>query len=443
MEPDEVESTLERANELLAEGKPAETLRCLAALTEAVLDADDRMECVTLKAWALSELGRNEDALELLEPLLEDHAPTARLLGTLGVVLSNADELDDACAILEQAVELDGEDDVAIANLALVYEKLREFERANVLYDRALSLGADIDWILERKSEVQVELGDYAGAKATLRRYLSLAPDAPGSWISLAILHSDGEEFEQAFQCYRRAEEIDPNSAALCLNWGVTALRAGRLDEAARQLEHLEQIEPHAPRATLLKAFILEERQDFRQAERCYARALCDAEGNPEELTYALEMAMDYHARRGQRERCEELFRRAYASNSCTVELCEAYREATGRKLANAAWLSLIVEADCRPGLCEAPARRSRVPDEVPTDNPDEPPHYTRFLRNIQVVAADRDEAIAAVQDLLARMGEHNCQVREFVNEEELADAYSGVYEIESVSTVFRDDDPG
>lgn len=432
MDPDDIQSALDRANQLLGAGKPDESLRCLAALEDRLIEADDRIEYGSLKAWTLSELGRGNDALDVLDPLIDEFPDSARLLGALGVVLSNDGDLDQACAALERAVELDARDEVALANLGLVYEKLREYEHALRLYDQAIKLGAEIDWLLQRRAAVQAELGELTAARSTLKRYLSLAPDDQEQWISLAILHSDDGEYEQAFQCYRAAEQIAPDSPALRLNWGVTAVRAHRLDVASQQLKYLARVEPESCRPLLLEAFIKEEQGEVELATGMYVDALARVRRNDYgELTYALEMAMDFFARRGMTEPCEQLIEQAYIANACTVELCEAYREACeATVLGQATWYSLIVEADYRSGLAEVADREEA--HGLP---------LTRFLRNYQVIARDRDEAVALVIQFAERMGESNVQVREFVNEDAIADARLGMYEVERECLVFSDHD--
>jgi tetratricopeptide (TPR) repeat protein len=430
MDWDEIQSILNQANELLEAGHPEESLRCLAELDSAVVEADERVEWGALKAWALSELGRGNDALDVLEPLLAEFPRSARLYSTLGVVLSNDGDLDEACDALEQAVALDGADEVALANLGLVYEKLRQYDRALDLYNQAIDMGAEIDWLLQRTAAVQAELGDLTTARSTLKRYLSLAPEDAEQWIALAILHSDDLEFDQAFHCYRAAEQVAPDSAALRLNWGVTAVRAHRPDAAQRQLRYLERLEPDSSRRLLLEAFIHEEQGRLDQAQQGHVDALARVRRDDySELTYALEMAMDFFARHGLRGPCEQLMEQAYMLNACTVELCEAYREGAGKPIDQAHWFSLILEADYRAGLEE-------VID--PGDAINRP--YSRFLRNYQIVARDHDEAVLLAMQFAERLGETNVQVREFVNEEEIAEAHLGIYEVERESLVFVSD---
>lgn len=431
MNPQQVSRILDRANELLESGKPAESLRCLRRLVQARLDDEDRIEFVSLSAWALSELNRYSEALELLSGAIDEFPDSARLRGTRGVVLSNAGDFEQACSELEEACRIDGEDEVAVANLALVYERLREYDRALELYERAIELGADIDWLLQRKAAVQNELGELKAAKSSLSRYLSLEPDDAEQWVNLGVLHSDEREYPQAFACYRSAEQIAPDSISLRLNWGVTAVRAGDLDLARQQLRYLERLEGERSRVLLLRAFILEEEGAVAEATRAYEQALDRVSAdNEDEAAYALEMSMDFASRHEQVAWCETLLDRAYQQNVCTVELCEAHREATGEYLEQGVWFSMLIEGAYRSGLVE-------VPD---LDRQTRPP-FTRFLRNFQVIARDRDEAVALALELCERMNEKDARIREIVSEEPIDDTYTGLYEIDRQSLVFNDED--
>ncbi len=430
MEPDELDAILERANRLIEAGKPEEALRCLDDAEGRCFDSEDRIEHASLRAWALTELGRDEEALDALDALLEEFPQSARLLSTLGVVLSNSDELEDARAALEEAVSVSPSDEVSLANLGLVYEKLRDYRRALELYDRALDSGADIDWVLQRRAAALIECGCYGDAKKTLNRYLSLVPEDATQWVTLGILYSDDDDFESAFECYRRAEEIDPDGAALRLNWGVTAVRAKQLGIARSQLAHLKRVEPTTTRPWLLAAFILEDEGELLAARTVYDRILSSAQFQDQaEMSYALEMAMDFFARHKLRRRSEQLFRHAYAANACSVELCEAYREVQGDLIEPGYWFSVLVEADYRPGLAEVQERRGATAGR-----------RARFVRDYQIVARDRDDAISHVLDFARRMGERNPCVREFIGEEEIERAYAGIYEIEAESLILADE---
>ncbi|MGE0479061.1 MAG: tetratricopeptide repeat protein [Phycisphaerae bacterium] len=431
---DNIATILTRANALLEEGKPAETLRCLDQLGEdALVERDERVEYATLRAWALSEMGRAQEALDALDPLLQEFPACAKLHGTRGVVLSNADRLDAARAALERAVALDADDDVGVANLALVYEKLRDYHAAVRHYERAMNLGADLDWALNRAAAALSAAGRTDEARIVLKRYLSLVPDDAEQWVALAILFSDDDEHHEAFACYRAAERIDAELVTLRLNWGVTAVRAGRLKLARRQLRQLQKLAPGSARTCLLRGFILEEEGKLSAAEVCYEDALRCVRGNDfGELAYVLEMAMDFYCRQRRIQQCEALFSRAYALGACTVELCEAYREALGERVAHGYWFSLLVETDHQP--------RAVAHLDPNTGHADRPSR--RALRSFQVVAVDHDEALGLVLRLAKRLGETGVRVREFLREEPIQDAFVGVYEIAASAALVTEEAP-
>jgi len=427
MNEDDVQQALEKAEELLSKARPGDALRCLNAVPDESLTDEQRIECASLRALALADLNEYNDALEVLDGLLNRLPTAARLHAARGVVLSAAGDLASAREALETAGSLDNDDEVVIANLALIYERLMEPEKALELYDRLLDQGVDLDWLLLRKASVQADSGNAGEAKATLRRYLSLAPDDVSAWVTLAILHSDDEEFDQAFRCYRSAEQVEPDSALVRFNWGISAVRAGQLETADQQLTYLQRIEPDGARPRLLKAFVLEESGEVAEATKGYDDALRHIQLNDrEELTYTLEMAMDFFARQKWRRRCETLLQRAYTSNACTVELCEVFRELTGKAVRKASWFSVLLEADYRTGLAEVVQRGS------PKSGP-----FSRFLRAFQVVAPDRDDAVATALQFARKMGETGTVVREIMSEEAIDDAYTGIYDVEERSVVF------
>jgi len=88
-----------------------------------------------------------------------------------------------------------------------------------------------------------------------------------------------------------------------------------------------------------------------------------------------------------------------------------------------------MVETDYRPGLSEV---RDRIA------SPQQ--RFTRFSRAYQIVARNHDEALELVLDFTRRMGEENTAIREFAGEEPVKDTFTGIYEIETDSFVFSDE---
>lgn len=431
MDRDQFDEMLENAGRLLDDAKFEEALACLDQIPQPLSDAEDRVEWGTMRAWALAELHRIDEALDLADTLLEEFPEHARVHCAMGFALSQADCLADALDALEHAYELDPSDELVLINLAHVYERVRDYERAVKIYDEAIEAGVRVDWVLVRKAAALADADRLPEAIATLRRYLSLMPDDAEQWSELAMLLAEHGDADAAVDGFSQAAELAPDDAETRMNWGLTLVRAGQLDAAREQMAHIVRIEGRQARAQLLEAAILEQEGHVRLAEQCYERLLAELDPSREfDLVFTLERAMDFFSRQKNRKRCEELLRRAYVENACTVELCEAYREIETRFARKAYWLSLVLEADYRRGLREAYTRGK-----------DRQRSRGRYLRNFQVVARDRDDAVAMVLDFAARMGEKRARIREIVREEAIDDAYTGLYEIERDSVVLARDE--
>ena len=188
----------------------------------------------------------------------------------------------------------------------------------------------------------------------------------------------------------------------------------------------LQLLEPNATRAVLLDAVLADCRGEAEAAVKFSHALQCADFAEPTTLRQAFEMAMDYYVRHGSRQQADDLFDRAYRANACTIEVCEAYRQVAGQWVGEAGWYSLLIEADYRKGLLEIADRRGTSKEP-----------YQRYVRNVQVLALDRDDALTRVLELLRKMGETNPAITEFVSEEPMRGVYLGPYEIESEVSVY------
>ncbi|MDX2198501.1 MAG: tetratricopeptide repeat protein [Phycisphaerae bacterium] len=430
MDGENYEELFEQTAKLLDEGKFEEALQALDRFPQPLEEAEDRIEWVAMRGWALAELHRAEEALEMIEPLMEEFPEAPRLLATLGVVLMNCDRVDEALAKLEQAYEVDPDDELILVNLAMAYERVREYRRAIALYDQAIDKGVSLDWALQQKAAVLADSGMFEEAVGTWRRYLSLVPDDAYAWMELANAYADMQQYPSACGAFEQAAKLKPDEPEIHINWGFALTESGDAAGARAQLEKVRELEKRTPRLQLLEASVLECEGHARLAEQTYERVLAEVEPEAEaDHSVALELAMDFYARHRNRKRCDELLRRAYVENACSVGLCEAYREIETRFAKRAYWVSMIIEADFRTGL-RTPSRRAAAAPPARVIGAGGA-KARRYRRNFKVVARDRDDAVAMVLDFAAKMGEKHARVREIVHEETLDDTYTGLYEID------------
>ena len=121
---------------LLGQGRAAEAL----AVVESAPPSALQPELAVLRARALDELGRSEEALGLLDAVLAQYPAHGSALDGRGIVLLHLERLPEAKAALEQAVAAGGPHPDRLLNLSAACQKLGLLQEAEQHADRALGL---------------------------------------------------------------------------------------------------------------------------------------------------------------------------------------------------------------------------------------------------------------------------------------------------------------
>lgn len=104
-------------------------------------------------------------------------------------------------------------------------------------------------------ANLRFDLQQFAGAAEAYQRYLELAPPHPDVLTDLGVsLHMAGRP-QEALEQFGRAQQIDPDHWKSHFNEVVVlAFDLGRLDEAAEVLERLQRLQPDNPDVARLAA---------------------------------------------------------------------------------------------------------------------------------------------------------------------------------------------
>jgi tetratricopeptide (TPR) repeat protein len=86
--------------------------------------------------------------------------------------------------------------------------------------------------------------GTRAEAIASYERVLEREPRRVDAWINLGTLHYEGSEFQRAFECFRRASEIDANNALSLYNVGCVLEDLGQVHSAREYLRAAVRLDP-------------------------------------------------------------------------------------------------------------------------------------------------------------------------------------------------------
>lgn len=287
------------------------------------LDPNDARSCVAL-GIALAKVGKDEEALEALKRACDLGDNSAATQFNLGVVLERLgrteealDAYDRALALEEGYQESDFTDGAppplhipSALNKGIILAKAGKLEEATQQLERALESNPHSLQVLFNLASVYYVKGEYQKSYATFRRLLhhdpfdvdgwkmrgealarSLGMDAPelAQWIAKGEELLAKRSYVEAHECFRRAMDLDPNSArakerrsqTLAAVYQIPAGDAGAwirtsrmllelrlLSDAVDALSVLFSLRPHDPDGRVLVGRILYSLGRFNQSAK-------------------------------------------------------------------------------------------------------------------------------------------------------------------------------
>jgi arylsulfatase A-like enzyme/Tfp pilus assembly protein PilF len=161
------------------------------------------------RALLLSELGRPNDAVRVLEVYKESDDPET--MNALGIALTDAGRAADALPVFARALEVDPSNSQAYQNTGIALLKLDRSEEARTNLEQALRLG---------------------------KRHTR-------AWNALGVAWMNLDQPEKAIQAWERCVELNPDQFDALYNIGRVA---GRLGDWKKARAALERFVANAPR---------------------------------------------------------------------------------------------------------------------------------------------------------------------------------------------------
>lgn len=215
-----IQSLVAQAQALLAEKRPTEALSTL----QAPLDSgEDDPAVLNVAARALNNLGRLDEAADMLTRVLRIDAANLQALTNLGHVRARSGDATAATKSWHGALAIDSRHAPALMGLGRLTAEAGRLEEAADYLERAAAAepGNADNWL--NLAELLQFLERPAAAEAAYRRAAGAAPDRPEILEGLGrLLYSDGRVTEAA-EIYRAARRLDASSQtsaaglALCL----------------------------------------------------------------------------------------------------------------------------------------------------------------------------------------------------------------------------------
>lgn len=156
----------------------------------------------------LSETGRAEEAVKILEPFADSNDPD--LLNSYGIALADLGKIPQAVQQFQRALQIDHTNATAFQNLGVV----------------------------------ALRTGNIDAAEQYLNRALSLNDRMPLALNTLGVVHARRNDIPGALQLWKNAVAIDPKQYDTLFNIGMAAGSIGDREDAARALNQFIRTAP-------------------------------------------------------------------------------------------------------------------------------------------------------------------------------------------------------
>ncbi|HEY7302608.1 MAG TPA: tetratricopeptide repeat protein [Bryobacteraceae bacterium] len=229
---------VEKAWKLASEGQSDQAIRILEGVIQnGARDADARL----LLGSLLVEKGDRAGAIEQLSEAVRLRPQSAEAQNALGEAYNRFGDTKSARAPFEKAIALNPGFGAAQTNLGLILVQAGELQSAGQHLDRAIQIlghTADAAYPHYLRAKVYSAQNDAQKAVTHLQEAVSLRPDFAEAWSDLGLARKTVLDEAGALAAYKRAVELKPTDAVAQYRLGAEYLRAGQAHAA---VEHLEQ----------------------------------------------------------------------------------------------------------------------------------------------------------------------------------------------------------
>lgn len=212
---------LDLARHWMTLGRPDQVLEQLGKLPG---DAAMTHEAFVLRAAALHDLGRHQEAVAAADAGLGQVGPEPQLLALLGMSRQELGQYAEAETALLDGLALAPTSSFLLCAYARLCLAVGQADKASRLVERAASFDPEDDVVAQTRVLVAFARGDDSEAVRRGRDALRISPDDGNSHALYGLALANQGDMKAAARSYRRAAASDPTNADL-----VEAARETRL----------------------------------------------------------------------------------------------------------------------------------------------------------------------------------------------------------------------
>lgn len=225
----------------------------------------DLIDARHMLAVMRAQQGRNQEAFDLITPVVAARPQDVLALANLGNILNAMERRDEALQSIDRALALAPDHADAWCNRGNVLQDMGRLEDALASYDRAVSIRRDFLLALNNRGNVLFKLRRYQEALGSYDRALAVS----AQWAEVHLNRANALQrlcrFHDALAGYDRAIALSPDQPDAWNNRGVALQQLGRLDAAGQSFSRAERLVPDMAEARLNLARLYLLQEDFNK----------------------------------------------------------------------------------------------------------------------------------------------------------------------------------
>jgi tetratricopeptide (TPR) repeat protein len=236
-----------RRNLALALQKAGHTAEAAEEARRVLLSDPTNRDALLMLAECDVQLGKDSEAIDLLEPAAAAAPGDKAVAYLLGTALLAAKRAGDAQVVIDRVFRDDTPEGHVL--LGSMYSYRKDWKNARAEYEKALAANPKLPMVHYLYGEALMkESYDWQGAKKAFREELEIQPAHFESILMLGTLLREEGSNDEALALLTRAAGMRPDDLAAKFSLGAALLSAGKLDEARVLLEAVAAAAPsHLP----------------------------------------------------------------------------------------------------------------------------------------------------------------------------------------------------
>jgi tetratricopeptide (TPR) repeat protein len=231
---------LHRGLAIGAQHEPGE----LEELAQASQLAPDNVAIGIEYGKALADDGKDQEAVAVLQPLVEAHPESTVAAYQLALALQRTGSIPAAIPLFEKAVAADPTNAEAQANLGMALTQAQRAKEGVPHLQEAVKLAPKMVTAHQDLAAAYIQLNQLDDAVTQLRMAIQLAPDSPQLHYNLGVAFKMQDDAAGAIPELETAEKQNPAGSEAPYLLGVLYMQTGRYEDAARELDKSLKLQP-------------------------------------------------------------------------------------------------------------------------------------------------------------------------------------------------------